>query len=397
MITVEQAKDILITKTGLLGKESIEIINAIGFIVAENIKAPIQLPPYAQSAMDGYAIRFTDRKKNLKVTREIKAGDNTQIIVRPGEAIRIFTGAKVPAHADCVVMQEKTLYESGSVIINDPGIKKGDNIRMPGMQIMKGESAIAAGSILNPAGIGFLASLGISEVLVYRKPKVGIIVTGNELKSAGVKLTGSQIYESNSFSLNAALQEKGFRTDRVMKVKDNKTMILKAIRKALEEVDVLLISGGISVGKYDLVKDCLMQAGVKELFYKIAQKPGKPLFAGTKGKKIVFALPGNPAATLVCFYEYVYPVLRKMMGHSECFLPKIKLKAKGKVRVLGDRSNFLKGKIQDDTVYSLDGQESYILKSFADANALIYVPAALGNHVSNGYIEEGTLVEVHLI
>lgn len=404
MVTVEEAKALLMSKIKMLMPDVIKIENAVNCILAEDIFSPADLPSFRQSAMDGYAVKSPvvnqgkGKSALFKVMGEIKAGDRGNLVISDGEAVRIFTGAVVPPAADCVVMQEKTAVRKGHISVENTLIKRNENIRLPGSQIKKGELAMEKGARLTPAAIGFIASLGISRIRIYKKPDIILIITGNELRGTGAKLREGQVYESNSFSLMAALNEMHILPKRIYRVRDNKKNLSHKIKKAIPEADLIILSGGISVGKYDLVKECMTDNKVNEIFYKVAQKPGKPLYAGIKGKKIIFALPGNPAATLVCYYEYVYPVLRKMMGHKDYFLPRKKIKLGGKVKAMHDRASFLKAKIAGNTVIASDGQESYKLKSFAEADAIIYLPAKKQTSaINNRYLKEGTSVEVHLL
>lgn len=390
MITVEEAKDKLLKRIRISSKELIGIDKASGRVLCENIYSPICLPSFNQSAMDGYALKLHNKNK-YELIGEIKAGDNPKIRIKRGQAVRIFTGAAVPRDANCVVIQEVVREENNFIIIGDCVPRKNDNIRLIGSDIQKGEIALRKGTVLNPAAIGFLASLGIKNVKAYKTPVVSIITTGNELEQAGKQLTAGKIYESNSFALAAVLQEIKIYPKNISLLRDDRKTLHSAIRKLLSASDVLILSGGISVGKYDLVKETLYKLGVRELFYKVAQKPGKPLFVGRKGSKLVFALPGNPAATLVCYYEYVYPAIRKMLGFSEYFLPKKYVKTAEAIRKKTDRAYFLKGKVTYNGVLPLEGQESYIMKSFAEANSLIYLP------LEKGDVKKGEEVEVHLL
>ena len=390
MVTVEEAKNKLFKNIPILPQELIRIETAGSRVLCEDIYSSISLPPVNQSAMDGYALKLHKGNK-YELIGEIKAGDNPKIRIKKGQAVRIFTGAAVPADADCIVIQEIVQEGNKYIIVGDYTPEKNDNIRLVGSHIQKGEIALKRGTVLNPAGIGFLASLGIKHIKSYKNPVVSIITTGNELQKAGKPLTAGKIYESNSFALSSALQEIGIHPRYIAQLRDDRKTLRLTIQKLLRASDVLIISGGISVGKYDLVRGILQEIGVQELFYKVAQKPGKPLYAGRKGNKMIFALPGNPAATLVCYYEYIYPAIRKMQGFSEYFTSKKYFKVLKAIRKKTDRAYFLKGKATYNGVLPLEGQESYIMKSFAEANALIYLP------LKKGDVKKGEKVEVHLL
>ncbi|HEX8014676.1 MAG TPA: molybdopterin molybdotransferase MoeA, partial [Flavobacterium sp.] len=227
---------------------------------------------------------------------------------------------------------------------------------------------------ITPAAIGFLACLGITEIIVYKKPKVAILVTGNELVKPGKKLPKGKIYESNSVMLEAALQTIGVSKTKVFKVKDNLKATKEALKGILKKYDVVLVSGGISVGDYDFVKEALLKNGVEELFYKINQKPGKPMFFGSKKETLVFALPGNPASSLTNFYVYVYPAIRNRMGFSDIHLPKLVRKLNTDIKNTSGKTLFLKALYDETHVTVLDGQSSAMLNTFAIANSLLIVP-----------------------
>jgi molybdopterin molybdotransferase len=394
MITVEEAKEILIKNIFPISKKTkTKIADALGCSLAEDIYASINLPPFDQSNVDGYAVRFSASSKNIwKVVDEIKAGDNPSLQLKVGEAVRIFTGAFVPKGSDLVIMQEKIIRNGNTISYTEIlPLKKGEHIRIEGAQIKKGDLALNKGILLNPAAISFLNALGLTEVTVFNKPKIALIITGNELQAVGSDLETGKIYESNSSALQCALISMGLNVDKLIFVKDDKNSLEKAVADGLSDADMLLISGGISVGDYDFVKEVLKENCTETLFYKIAQKPGKPLFFGKNKNTFIFGLPGNPASALTCFYEYVYLALRKMQGRENIFLNKLQLPILKNVSKKKGLANFLKAKIKGESVEPLEGQESFIMKSFGEANAFIYLPMEKEN------IEAGERVEVHLL
>lgn len=394
MLSVEKAKQAVIENIQLLSVENISIDNAYGYVLAEDINSPLALPPFNQSAMDGYAFIFDDFKNNLqiKIIAEVAAGHSFKGTLKSGQAIRIFTGAPVPNGADCIVMQEKVALEKDQLLILDLEIKKNANIRSKGSQIENTELALAKGTSLTAAAIGFIAGMGITSVNVVRKPKVNIIVTGSELQKPGNPLTEGQIYESNSYSIIAVLKSIGITTEGAKFVADNEVETNAIVANSIDSCDILLLSGGISVGDYDFVERVLKKLEVQTVFYKVKQKPGKPLYFGKYNNTCIFALPGNPAAVLTCFYEYVYPAIQLMMGFT---VPYQEMGTAIQMPIASDYlkkkglSFFLKGKISGNTVIPLTGQESYILSSFASADCLIYLPEESEN------IKVGQLVEVH--
>ncbi|MEP7146697.1 MAG: molybdopterin molybdotransferase MoeA, partial [bacterium] len=325
MITVEEAKSILIENTFRLTKTSNrKLRNSSGYFLAEDIFSKLDLPPFNQSNVDGYALKFSDANQ-WTVIEEIKAGDSPNIKLKNNEAVRIFTGAVVPEGADCVVMQEEVNVSKDKISLGEKIPAKGDFIRSKGAQIRRGELAITQHSMITPAVSGFLSALGIDRIKVYRKPVVYLIITGNELQSAGTKLSPGKVYDSNSYILESALEQMNIKTKKIIFVKDKKKKLLKIISQCLLKADLILISGGVSVGKYDFVNEVLEKLGTKKLFYKISQRPGKPLYFGKNGAAYIFGLPGNPASVITCFYEFVYPLLRKLQGFDKYFLEEKKL------------------------------------------------------------------------
>lgn len=393
MISVEEAKSAILENSDLLTVQKLSIEKCFGYVLANDIFAPIHLPPFNQSAMDGYAFVFNDTFNNtpIEIIGEVAAGKEVSFRLNAGQAVRIFTGAKVPDGADCVVMQEKVLVNGTRLVINDKGLKVGSNIRETGSQINIGSLALKKGTVLTPGAVGYISGMGISSVSVFRKPRVSIIVTGSELQKPGNRLEDGQIYESNSFALLSALNSIFIEPIHIESVSDNESEVFKVIEKAIKDSDIVLLSGGISVGDYDFVGKSLGKMNVENIFYKIKQKPGKPLYFGKKEKVLIFALPGNPAAVLSCFYNYVYPSLRKIQGFSSFFLKSLKLPISSNYHKKSGLSNFLKSRIENNSVIPLEGQESYILSSFAVADSMIYLNEESEN------IEKGDLVEVFLL
>ena len=349
-----------------------DVVDSYGYILAENVISPLNMPPFKQSSMDGYAFIYSD-ENSYKVIGEVQTGISQNINLKKGEAIRIFTGARVPDEADTVVMQEHVSRIKDKIIIEKiPKINS--NVRPKGEQIKIGEVALEKGTFLNEAAVGFLAGLGIKNIEVYKRPKVGILITGNEIKNSGEFLEEGEIYDSNSLTLNLGLQRLGIEEIEILFAKDTLEETTLSLKKLLNDNDVVLISGGISVGDYDFVEEALKENGAKQLFYNVNQKPGKPLWFGKKEDKIIFALPGNPASSLTCFYVYAWPLLRAQMGFTAFHLPKLKAKANGDIQNNFGKTLFLKGNVENDIATEFSGQASSMLKSFAVSNALLVIP-----------------------
>lgn len=372
MISVADAKKIIHDHTTSLAPITMPLKEAAGLVLAEDCFAGTDIPGFPQSAMDGYAFAFESWKQNpMPLEGAIPAGREDLVSLNPGTAIRIFTGAAVPQNADTVVMQEKTRIENGQLIIEDNLLEKGGNVRPKGSEMTAGSLAIPKGNVLTPASIGFLAGLGIDQVSVYPQPKISIVVTGNELQQPGHSLAFGQVYESNSYTLSAVLQLLHLRPQNIIYAADDLVALQQILQSELETSDVLLITGGVSVGDYDFVSKALENCGVEKRFHKIKQKPGKPLFFGTLENKLVFGLPGNPSSVLTCFYEYVWPALEQMMQmpHSKITVRELPL-VQGYTKKPG-LTHFLKGLLLNDAVVPLDAQESYRMRSFATANCFI--------------------------
>ena len=303
LISVEKALSLIDETVEQLNVRQRNVADSCGTVLVEDVVSPIDMPPFPQSAMDGYAIRFNETD-TFQLQGEIKAGDDHEPALKPGEAVRIFTGAAVPTTASAVARQEDVRVVSGSIVI-DPVPKAFANIRPQAEQIRANNVALEKGHVLNPASIGFLATLGITQVNTYAKPSVAILVTGNELVKPGTPLRFGQIYESNAAMLVSALRDQGIEDIAVFTVPDQYETTRDQLAQILRSHDLVLCSGGISVGDYDFVGKALRELGVNEVFYKVKQKPGKPLFFGKTDNTLVFALPGNPAAALTCFYIYV--------------------------------------------------------------------------------------------
>lgn len=372
MISFSEALNIIELVESTTSKTKVSVDSSLNKVLAEDIVSPINMPPFRQSAMDGYAIKLAD-SNTYELVEESKAGDGKRIDLKVGQAARIFTGALVPDDADTVVIQEHVIRSNNTLSITKQP-KKLDNVRPIGEQVKKGEVVLKKGLKINAAAIGFLAGIGISEVLVYSTPIVTIIVTGNELQESGKQLEDGKIYESNSFMLSAALRNLGISGISILKTKDTFDETKNIISKALENSDVVLISGGISVGDYDFVQEALKVNGVEELFYKVNQKPGKPLWFGRKNHQFVFGLPGNPASALSCFYIYVTPLLQKISGSNNLHLKRLKATSDSVYKNTTGKTLFLKGKLIGNKVEILHGQQSSMLHSFATSNVLVKIP-----------------------
>ncbi|MDR0794075.1 MAG: NTP transferase domain-containing protein, partial [Chitinophagaceae bacterium] len=390
MVGVQEAQDIINYHLPDWNKRTtVAIQHAGGYTLASDIIAAQAIPNFAQSSMDGYAIRYEDRNKILLVTDKIPAGETEEKILHAGEAMRIFTGAPLPKGADTVVMQEKVLQINKATIqIQDEELQPAAHVRPIGAEVERGAVAIKSGAFLTPAAIGYLAGIGCSHVEIFAPPKIAIILTGNELRPLGKPLGYGEVYESNSYQLRSALEQLGIKDIHVCQVPDDEHRLKTTIETAIENHDILLLVGGVSVGDYDYVVSAVKACGIQQHFHRVRQKPGKPLFFGSLQNKLLFGLPGNPASALTCFYLYVAPALERLMQ-----LPErkwlLKTRAAYNYTKKPGLTHFLKAHYDGNSVVPLHAQESYRLQSFSQANCLLIL-----NESSAG-CKEGDEVDVY--
>jgi len=397
MISFLEAQRLVLENTEPIKPFSLPITQASGMVLAEDCYALNDIPLFDNSAMDGFALRSidtADQNKPFKVIGTLKAGDRSYFEVGLYEAVMVMTGAPIPKGADAVIIKED-VDEDGVHIYIKKHAKAGDNIRFQGEELKKGALALKRGTLLTPPCIGLLASIGLSRIAVHPRPRVSLIVTGSEVACIGKELKPGQIWDSNGPSLIAGLKEIDI-TPRFLGISsDNQKIIEAKIKQGLRVSEVLIITGGVSVGEFDLVKNVLEKLNISKVFWQVAQRPGKPLYFGRKGATLIFCLPGNPAAVLVCFYEYVRPALLKMMGWEDPLLPEIKALLTDEVRMKSGRTHLLRG-----MVYAKDGnnwvsiaknQGSHILSTFAYSNGLIIVPE------KEEHLPKGFPVTVHLL
>lgn len=347
----------------------INISDALGYVLAQDVVSKIDLPPFRQSAMDGFAVRFWDKKQFL-IKGEIQAGSNQEISLHKGEAVRIFTGARVPVDADRVIMKEHV--EDLTTHIRVVSLQEKTNIKAQGEQIKRGDVVLSKGVELNTAALSFLAGLGVDKINVYKKPSIAILISGNELLQPEDPWQEAKTYDSNSYILKLFLKRLGVKEVSLHYVKDDPQQCVAIVAKLLEHCDFIIATGGISVGDYDLMWDAFHKNKVKEVFYKINQKPGKPIYFGLKNDTVIFGLPGNPAACFINFQVYVLPALRRFFGKKT---PNFK-KGISDHRIVNnsDKALFLRGACENGHLKAFSNQSSSLLQSLIQANVLIYIP-----------------------
>ncbi len=389
MIEVKDARKLISDNCPQQVTEIIPLQKAFGYVLAVQPVSLIDTPPFDQSAMDGYCFSFDSiLSQPLKVAGEIQAGAFYNSSLETGTCLRIFTGGCVPPGADTVVMQEKVERHEDEVVIRDDKLDRGSNVRKKGSQTHSGQLLLKRGSLLTPAAVSFLAGTGITEVTVFSKPDVSLIITGKELVKPGEKLTEGKIFESNSFGLIAALNQVDIEPAYVGFADDTLSAIESTFLNA-KESNIIIITGGISVGDYDLVKEVLESNGVRTIFHKVKQKPGKPFYFGKLDDKLIFALPGNPAAVLSCFYNYVVPAIGIITGRE--YFKTFTLKLSSDYYRKNDLTLFLKGRTAGEEVEILSHQESYMLNSFSDADCMIELSG------DKNLIQKGEPVTVRMI
>jgi len=379
--------------------ERLSVRAALGRVLAEDVVSPLNVPAHDNSAMDGYAVRCVDLKgdgeASLKVTGTAFAGAPFQGTVKAGECVRIMTGGVVPAGADTIVMQEHVKAVQDRVTIG-PGQTKGQNLRRAGEDLTAGQIALKRGLLLRPADVGLVASLGIGEVTVYRRLRVAFFSTGDELVSIGTQLKEGQIYDSNRYTLHGMLTRLGCEVLDMGVVRDDPKLLEKAFHDAAAAADVVITSGGVSVGEADFVKDLLNKLG-EVVFWKIAMKPGRPLAYGKIGAAHFFGLPGNPVSVMVTFYQFVRDALLKLSGRDPVPpLPTFKVPCVSSLKKAPGRTEFQRGVLERDShgtwsVRVTGEQGSGILRSMSEANCFIILPDTQGN------VASGTLVEVQVL
>ena len=351
--------------------------------------------------MDGFAVRSKDIKNageanhvELFINETVTTGKVPILKVGKGESAKIMTGAVVPEGADAVVMIEDTEESNGKVKIKK-AVKANNNLRFEGEEIRKGETALKRGHELTPPSLGFIAGLEFRKIKVHRKPKLALLATGGELLGLNQDIKPGKIRDTNSVMLENALSRELVELVYAGRVKDKVTSIKKAIEKILTDCDVLIITGGVSVGEYDFVKEVLNGLGVRTVFWRVSQRPGGPMFFGIKKNTLVFGLPGNPASSLVCFYEYIRPAVLKMVGKSEYFLLEVDAILQEEITKKSGKTQFIRGSLSKKgksyRVRPSGMQGSHILKSFAESNCLIVFPK------NRTHLPARSTVTVHLL
>lgn len=384
MITLEDALSRILAALPAPVGESVGLLDTAGRVLTENISSSMDLPPFDNSAMDGYAVRAADvtaarpdAPVSLRLAGRIPAGENFDGELVPGGCVRLFTGSPLPRGADAVVMQEDTRVEperAGEVLICDPA-RAGENVRRRGADVARGGLLAAAGEGLTPAHLSLLAAVGVREASVGRRAIVGLLATGSELREAGEPLGPGQIYESNRAALAPLITRAGGIPKNFPLVPDTLAATQTALERALAGCDMIVTSGGVSVGEMDFVKSAFENVGGELQFWKVAIRPGKPFVFGRCGGKFLFGLPGNPVSAFVTSLLLVRPALRRWQGARAVTLPAHPALLGEPVSNRGERRHFMRVRVDEaGKVFSAGCQASHALASLAAANGLLSLP-----------------------
>jgi molybdopterin molybdotransferase len=371
--------------------ETLAIRDALGRVLAHDIVSRINVPTHDNSAMDGYALRLSEKDSYEEIGTAL-AGKPFSGKVGPGQCVRVMTGAVMPPGADTVVIQE-IVKKQGAKIVIPPGQKAGQNVRYAGEDLKVGVPVLSPGKWLRPAELGLIASLGLSHVKTYRRLRVAFFSTGDELASIGTKLKEGEVYDSNRYTLHGMLARLGVQIADLGVVRDDPVLLEKAFRKAAQENDVVITTGGVSVGEADFVKQLMAKLG-EVLFWKIAMRPGRPMAFGKIGDAFLFGLPGNPVAVMVTFYQFVREALLYLSGRADYAQPLLEVQCSENLRKVPGRTEYQRGILfQEDGAWKVrtTGQQgSGVLRSMSEANCFIVL-----EH-ERGKVAAGEPVQVQL-
>jgi molybdenum cofactor synthesis domain-containing protein len=379
MRTPDEARRIIEGHLPTMPIERVPLAEALGRVLAKDITAPVDHPPFPAATMDGFAVLAADASPWREVIGDQPAGILIPARVHDGQAVRIMTGAPVPAGADAVIPVEDTSFNEDHVVIHAENVSPGSNIRPVGSDLKQGDRVLAAGTRLAPAHIGLIASVGVARVLVRRRPQVSILATGDEVMEPGTELHPGQIYDANRFSLSAAVLEAGGVISWSGLVPDNRERLEALLRERMATDDIILTSGGVSMGELDLIKAILFDASdVTVHFRRLLLKPGKPLNFATRGDTLIFGLPGNPVSSLVTFELFLRPAMAIMSGDAVPDRPRVPVKLSS-TAAPSDRIEYQRARVHvapDGTLVggSTGPQQSSRLASFVGANALLVIP-----------------------
>ena len=373
MLSEKEARRRLLEKITPLDRQAVPLANALDRFAAQDYHARLPLPAFDNSAMDGYAVLAGSCQKGcqLRVIGEQPAGPDRKLHIGAGETVRIFTGAPIPQGADAIVMQEDVVRDATGITLN-VDVEPDEFVRRRGCDLAEGQLMLARGERIRAATVALLASQGFADVIVGGKPTAAVISTGDELVKPGEKLLPGQIYDSNSVLINALLQQCGVGATVVEHCRDDRDSLGDAIKRGTKS-NVLIITGGVSVGEHDLVKEALRELGAKIEIWRVAVKPGKPFLFGNIGECFVFGLPGNPVSAFLTFLQFARPAVLRMMGATNPDLPQVPARLAINLTNNGDRPHYIRGKLEQERFTPIGRQESHALFGLSQANALLRI------------------------
>jgi molybdopterin molybdotransferase len=389
LLTIDEARARVLSALARLPDEESAVADALGRVLAEDVRAAHDVPGFANSAMDGFAVRSGPAGRTLRVVGESRAGTPAPVAVGDGEAVRISTGAAMPDGADAILPAESAQDDGDTVTVQED-VAAGSHVRGPGEDLRAGATVLAAGTLLGPAELGLLVEAGRATVRCGRRPRVAVLATGDELVAPGEPLAHGQLHNSNAITLGALARRAGAELVGTSEVADDAAATRAAIERALDGTDAVLLTGGVSVGPHDHVKPALAALGVEEVFWRVALRPGKPMWFGRRGTQLVFGLPGNPVSAIVCFLLFARPALAALQGVS---VPPQRGRA-----ILGEavprqraREEAVRVRLEDGRAMPTGPQGSHQLSSMLGADALAIVPRG------EGELEAGAEVEIERI
>jgi molybdopterin molybdotransferase len=385
MTSIEEALELVLDGLEMLGAETVPLTAAHGRVAAEPVRSAVDLPPFDRSAMDGYALRAADTAPGvaLRLAGGVAAGEVATAVLEPGTAVRISTGAELPPGADAVLQSERAIERDGAVA-PDGALAVGTHVRARGEDLREGDVLAEAGARLTLPRISALASAGVGAVAVARRPRVAVLVTGSELLPLGAPPEPGRIHESNGLMIRLLAGQAGAETARPATVADDRDATIAAVRAGLDAADVLVVSGGVSVGPHDHVRPAFEACGVQEVFWRVQIKPGKPIWFGRRGGQLVFGLPGNPLSTIVCFAMFIAPALRRLGGETGA-LP---LLERGRLAVAAEASDGRTTFLTSRLVAAADGvleatptgrQGSHMTGALGESDGFAVVPDSPGS------------------
>ncbi len=386
MLTIDEAQAVVLAAVRPLASEELALAAAHGRVLGEDVVAEHDVPPFANSAMDGFAVRSGAAGRTLLIAGDSRAGLPFPGAVGDGEAVRISTGAAMPAGADAVVIVERTREENGTVFV-EPGVRADEHVRHAGEDLRAGEVVLHSGTHLGPAELGVAAGAGRATLRVARRPRLAIVATGDELVPAGEPLGPGQIHDSNALALAALARQAGADVVASLRAPDERAATVAVLAEGLDDADLLLVSGGVSVGPHDHVRPALEQLGVAERFWRVALRPGKPTWFGTREDTLVIGLPGNPVSALVTFVLFARPALLALQGAQLSRRRRVTLGHA--VTRHGERDEAIRVRLDENGRAHVTGpQGSHVLSSMIGADGLAIVPRGTGE------LQAGALVEL---